>query len=312
MRAKWSGVAVALALFLVGCVQSREARIEKMLVWEDGSRQGIDAERERFDNLRRQYAEVMGKRESDKPPTQEELDRALAAGKAAQEQYFKRLKAVDDGFRAHLAKHPDDHEVRDRWGHFLADYALNYEAAEVWEELIRRAPNYGTAPNNLGTLYTHMGRDMEAVDLFRKSIELDPNNPEFYFNLAVTYATHRNDVAKKFGMDLPRVFREMLQAFGKARELAPDNVEYAREYASSFIMAKYFNLTNTADEAIAAWDHYLKLNLTPMERAFGLNMMANVYFREKGDKKHCAELLRESLKLEHTPLAEDLLKKCEE
>jgi len=294
-----------------GCAQTELQSAEELLAWEMKVRAEIEAERERFDQLRGEYAELLARQEGPQPLTQEAVDRALAAAKASRERVFTLLKEADTAFRTYLKKHPDDHLVRDRWGHFLADHSLNYEAAEVWEELIRRAPDYATAPNNLGTLYTHMGRDMEAIDLFLKSIALNPNEPEFYFNLGTVYATHRKDVAAKFGWDLPRVFREMLRAFGKARELAPDNVEYAREYASSFIMAKYFGVSDTADEAIAAWEHYLKLNLTPDQRAFGLNRLAFIYLREKGDKKRAAELLRESIRVSPVPLAEDMLRECE-
>ena len=55
--------------------------------------------------------------------------------------------------------------------------------------------------------------------LYRKAIELYPDDADFHVNLAVNYSTHRAEASKEFGWDLPRVFRECILSYQRARAL---------------------------------------------------------------------------------------------
>jgi len=140
------------------------------------------------------------------------------------------------------------------------------------------------SPKVLGSLYNHMGRDAEAIDLFRKAIMLLDDDPVFHLNLAVNYSTQRHEAMEKFGWDLPRVFRECIASYHRARELAPDDIEIARDLAGQYVLAKHFKIENTADEALEAWKYYLSLDLTPNQRAIGSRNMGRIYLREKNDR----------------------------
>jgi Flp pilus assembly protein TadD len=305
----WLGALMALVL-LAGCARNGLRERERLLTLEDQTRKQVDVDAARFKALSGQYIAMISGPPGDKPATKAQIDAKLAAMRQLQEQILKTLGQFEDSTRAYLAQHPDDIVMLDRLGHFYADEQQSDEAEAVWREVIRRAPEYSSAYNNIGTLYTHMGRDMEAVDLFRRAIEINPNEPEYYDNLATMYAVHRDEVAKKFGWDLPRAFDEMMAAYGKARELAPEDTDYAREYADAFQTAGYYGVTDVTEQAIAAWEHYLALKLTPAQRAFGLNRLAQMLLR-KGDaagKTRAAELLRESLSIQDTPMAREILK----
>ena len=306
-----ASVGVLATLNLGGCGRGFRAE-EDIIAWSDHAREAIESEKIHFEYVGGRLSAMLARMETADPPSEKDVELQRARVKASRARIWGLITRTDDAFREYLERHPDAHAVRDEWGHFLADQWLPERAVAAWQSLIERAPGYATAYNNIGTLYTHMGKDMEAVDLFLKSIDLDPTNPEYYFNLATTYSTHRKEVAAKFDWQLRRVFREVLWNFGKARELDPANVDYARACATAFVLAKYFGAEGVADEAVEAWEHYLSIELTPSQRQFGLNHLAMILIRDKGDKKRARGLLEDSLRIGDNVLARDLLKKCEE
>jgi len=257
-----ASVGVLATLNLGGCGRGFRAE-EDIIAWSDHAREAIESEKIHFGYVGGRLSAMLARMETDDPPSEKDVELQRARVKASRSRVWGLIMRADDAFREYLARHPDAHAVRDEWGHFLADQWLPERAVAAWQSLIERAPGYATAYNNIGTLYTHMGKDMEAVDLFLKSIDLDPTNPEYYFNLATTCSTHRKDVAAKFDWQLRRVFREVLWNFGKARELDPANVDYARACATAFVLARYFGVEDVADEAVEAWEHYLSIELTP-------------------------------------------------
>jgi len=230
-------------------------------------------------------------------PTQEEVNRLYDAAVACRKAYDALVRDQSDHYEEFFSEYPADWYERHHFADFLADNDLNYEAATQWRKVIEMAPTFPYAYNSLGVLYNHMGRDLEAMLLYRKAIELYPQDAGFYENLAVCYSTHRAEASKEFGWDLPRVFRECILAYQRARALEPKNTEIAFDLASQYVLAKFFGVQNTADDAIAAWKYYLGLELTPTQRAAADRNMATIYLRQKHDPAAAQRLLEEALKL---------------
>lgn len=217
------------------------------------------------------------------PPTREEMRALYEEVKNA---WYEWRAAIDEQIargNAFKEKYPRNWYARHRLAWFLADHVLWPQAAEEWRAVIKMAPRFPYAYNNLGTLYNHMGRDMEAVDLFIKAIELKDDDPMFHVNLAANYAMHRSDVAQKFGWDLPRVFAECIKAHQRARALRPRDKEIAHDIARQYVLAKHFGIKDASDDALAAWNDYLALDLTPRERAIACRDVGRIYLNEKGD-----------------------------
>jgi len=244
------------------------------------------------------------------PPTEEEVEAVRRKMEMKWYALADLLGAVVDRYEEFLLRYPHNWYVRHRYAWFLADVHMNYEAAVEWRRVIAQAPDFPYAYNNLGSLYNHMGRDMEAVDLFRKAISLKDDDPTFHVNLAVNYSTHRDDVAEKFGWDLPRVFRECIGEYRRARELAPGDADIARDLATQYVLAKFFGVEDTADEAIEAWRYYLGLELTPIQRAMGLRNLGRIYLREKNDPAAALDYLEKSRQLLDNSATRTLLKQA--
>lgn len=232
-------------------------------------------------------------------PTSEQVEKFRKEATAAWRAWRIAFESLVAQYQTFFARYPRNWYARHRLASFFADSGLPFypAAAEQWEKVIEMEPRFVFAYNNLGTLYNHMGRDMEAVDLYLKSISIKPDDPMFYLNLAVNYSTHRQDVAEKFGWDLPRVFRECIAAYRKARELAPDDAQIAYDLASQYILAKYFGLEDTADEAVAAWNDYLRFKLSPRERSIAYRNVGRIYLKEKNDPRQAIVWLEGALAL---------------
>jgi len=72
---------------------------------------------------------------------------------------------------------------------------LTYERNKVWRDDIalwkdatEKAPDNARAYNNLGRAYGARGRDIEAIEEFKKAVKLLPNYALAHMNMAVSYS----------------------------------------------------------------------------------------------------------------------------
>jgi len=245
-------------------------------------------------------------------PSPEEVEAPRTTNLADLQKWWILFGNQIDRYDAFLREYPENWYVRHRFAWFLADLNLSFFAAEEWEKVIEQEPRFPYAYNNLATLYNHMGRDKESIVLLRKAIELKNDDPVFWTNLAVNYSTHRAEAMELYGWDPPRTFRECLNAYRRARKLDPKNVEIARDVATQFVLAKYFEVTDTADEALKEWDYYLGLDLSKDQRLFGCLNVGRIYLREKNDPEMAISWLAKALALdENNPAARAVMKSAQ-
>lgn len=244
-------------------------------------------------------------------PTQEEVKLLYQAAFARYRDMQEKIARETHFYQQFMRQYPANWFARHRLAWFLTDNYLHYEAAEQWEEVIRMEPNFPYAYNNLGSLYNHMGRDAESIQLFRKAIELKDDDPVFFINLAVNYSTHRKEAMDLFGWDLPRTFQECIAAYRRARALLPKDPEVARDLATQYVLAKYFKVTDTADDALDAWNYYLALDLTPAQRGYAMREVARIWLRQKKDRATAVKWLEDAKALiGNDPGIENLLKEA--
>jgi tetratricopeptide (TPR) repeat protein len=234
------------------------------------------------------------------PATKETKDTVAKLRKDAEQKvtwYRGLIQEQRDRYEAFLEKYPDDWYQRHRYASFLADNYLPDDAAAEWRRVIEQAPAFPYAYNDLGTLYNHMGRDLEAILLYRKAIELYPDDADFHLNLAVNYSTHRAETSREFAWDLPRVFRECILSYQRARALRPADPQIASDLANQYVLAKFFGVQDAADEAIEAWKYDLALQLAPTQRGVADRNLAVIYLKQKNDPAAAQKLLEEALTL---------------
>jgi len=130
------------------------------------------------------------------------------------------LKDVDFQFLLHFQKGAD--KVRHRvstlncYGVFLASVKRNKEAEEILREAIRLDSVNVLAFVNLGSLYFHHGKMIEAKRYYSKAISIEPENARAHYNLGLLLTEQGQ-------------LEEAKTEFSKAAELDPDDLDAKAE-----------------------------------------------------------------------------------
>lgn len=157
-----------------------------------------------------------------------------------------RIKEALESISAAVSAHPEDAGLRLHRGRILFQVGQYAEAASAFEEALRLDPYYTDAHNRLGAAYAELGRTPEAEAEYRKALE-DPAYPTpelTYLNLGLLYAAGGRDDeaidAFRNSVELnPRYFQahyelaSILDSTGKLEEAAREYEVAGPAYASN-------------------------------------------------------------------------------
>jgi tetratricopeptide (TPR) repeat protein len=116
-------------------------------------------------------------------------------------------------------------------------------AIEYLDLAINREPNVAQYYNSKGSILARIGRFDESFEVFKKALELDPNNPIILATLGYAYidlgnkinddaAYLSNKAFQKEKAKADAAFYQAMLNFEKAYELEPTNEEYKRNLRS--------------------------------------------------------------------------------
>jgi tetratricopeptide (TPR) repeat protein len=122
----------------------------------------------------------------------------------------------------------------------------------LWRDTLAKNPNCWMAYNNLGREYARAGRLNEAVDNYRKSVQIHPGNAEGQFNLGFALASQRN-------------FSEAIQHYTEALSITPGYLKAQYGLGHALLLEGRF------DEAIVQLHKALQIdpNFGPALRDLG-------------------------------------------
>ncbi len=130
---------------------------------------------------------------------------------------------------AQAQANPEDHEVRVVLGNAFYEMRRFPDAIRWYEEADSLAPGNVNVITDLGTSYFYSGQPQKALDLFAKSLAIDPVHPQTLHNLGVVHQSiHQHD--------------EAVQAWQKLLDAHPDyahadeireQIEKVRDHAES-------------------------------------------------------------------------------
>jgi len=207
----------------------------------------------------------------------------------------QRADKVVRRYELFLSQFPDNAVAHNYYGEALADLKNKHaQAAQEWRRALELDSQLPDAHNNLGIYYGHFGHPDKAIDEFRKAVELDPSVAEFHFDLALAYYNFRYVATSKFGWTLPELFGEILKESRKARQLDPEDLEIAMDYARTFFGSEDFNVTPDWTESLSAWRYCLSLATNSGERFNILLNLGRVALRI-GRKQEARGYLKEAL-----------------
>jgi len=130
-----------------------------------------------------------------------------------------------------------------------------WEPIAFYERTLRYEPKSSRTYNNLGLIYSNIGKKEEAITLYKKAIEINPNNVKAYSNLGVAY----NAVGKN---------KEAIALYEKMIE-----IKLSRAYAYNNLGLVYISM-GRKEEAMASLKKAIEINPSFQE---GYNNLGNIY-----------------------------------
>jgi len=174
----------------------------------------------------------------------------------------QRLDVARKAYDEFLQRHPDHARARLAYGSFLMDIGEEADAAKEMERARELDPKNPAAWNNLANYYGHRSPVEKAFEYYAKAIELSPDEPIYYQNLATTVYLFRPAAMEYYRINEQQVFDRALELYRKAMKLDPNNFVLASDYAQSYYGIK----PPRTDAAIAAWEEVLKAASNDVER----------------------------------------------
>lgn len=239
------------------------------------------------------YAMISWDTEIAKQLAAENPDEAQARLASAKE----RLNKIEAAYKVLIARYPKNARALNYYGEFLYDYRGDHASGvRYWREAIANDPKLALAYNNLGIHYSHNGQFAFGLENYDKAIKLDPDNPDFKFNLAQLYLAYTPTVAKERKWDEAKVFREGMKLSKAAAELKPSDYKLQEDYATNFYAAERYDVKLDWADAAAAWRRARASAQVGEQVFFTWLNEARAWIR-KPDKKKAEACLIEALKI---------------
>lgn len=230
--------------------------------------------------------------------------------KARQQSARERLAQVEQTYKVLVERYPKNARALNYYGEFLYDYRGDQmNAVRCWKESIANDPKLALPYNNLAIHYSHTGQLAFGIENYNKAIELEPENPDFKFNLAQLYLTYSPDVAKELKWDEAKVYREGMKLSKAAAELKPSDYKLQEDFATNFYVADRFKIAPDWADAAAAWRRARESARANDELFFTWLNEARAWIK-KPDKAKAEACLVEALKIvPNSDVAQRLLDK---
>ncbi|MCC6154606.1 MAG: tetratricopeptide repeat protein [Candidatus Hydrogenedentes bacterium] len=217
--------------------------------------------------------------------------------KARAETAKERIERVDKAYKVLLERYPKNARALNYYGEFVTDYRGDeMNGVRYWKESIANDPKLALPYNNLGINYAHSGQYAFAIENYNKAIELEPDNPDFKFNLAQLYLAYTPSIAQELKWDEAKVYKEGMKLSKAAAELKPHDFKLQQDYATNFYVAERVKVKLDWAEAAAAWQRARGSASTNEELFFSWLNEARAWIN-KPDKSKAEACLQEALKI---------------
>jgi tetratricopeptide (TPR) repeat protein len=235
-----------------------------------------------------------------------EGDQDLA--RAASDRSQKRMETVKTAYGQVLTRYPDNARAHNFLGEVEYDWLGNQNAALAAWHRSRELDDELAAPrNNLAIHYCHVGEYSQCLELFDEALALDPENPDYLFNLAQIFLIHPRHVQAHYGIERPEVFERAMAMSRKATGLQPNDYTLAQDYAVNYFAGENFGVEVKWSDAAKAWQAARKCVRRSDELFYTWLNEGRVWLRG-GENKEAARCFREALAIIPTSeIAQQLL-----
>ena len=155
----------------------------------------------------------------------------------------KRNSAIRLVWEYTLAVYPNNPRAMNYFGEYWYDIGGNRNTAiMLWKRAVATDRNMSFAHNNLGLHYFHTGSVTMGLKHIDKAVELEPNNPDFLFNITQIYLTYFPDIIKSKKLSKKKLYRIAMKYSENATRYAPKDFSLAQDYAVNFYAGENFGV----------------------------------------------------------------------
>ncbi len=220
----------------------------------------------------------------------------LAQQKSAEaQQLLERIKA---GYEYVIANYRNSARAHTYYGELLYDYLGEMDGAiRAWQLANSLEPKYARPLNNLGLHYCHTGQYEQGLAALDEALELEPNNPDYLYNLAQVYLVNFPQVQTLRKWSKEKVYAQAMKLSKKAVENDPEDFDLLQDYAVNFFAAEQvFNIKPDWKKAAKAWQEARPHARNDAETFYTWLNEGRVWLRD-GNKTKAAECFTRSLEL---------------
>jgi tetratricopeptide (TPR) repeat protein len=218
--------------------------------------------------------------------------------KEKKEQALRRFRQIRTAYEFVLHHYPKNARAKTYHGEVLYDRFGDMETAvKDWVEAATLDPKLSSPYNDLGIHYCHFGEYTKGLQYYDKALELDPDNPDYLYNIVQTYLTNFPEVQSYRKWDKKKVYRQAMKLSKKAAKLAPNDFDLVRDYAMNFFAAENFGVKADWKDAAEAWQRALPLARNDAERLNAWLNEARVWKQAK-DPAKARSCIEEVLKIQ--------------
>ena len=257
---------VLCAAVLVGVAGSGQAQ-QQALDELEGLRSILDQETAALDALRQYHLTQQELIEWDVDMAQQlRMNGDQDAANAKLEEAGNRARLIGVAYGEFMGKYPQNPRGLTYYGEYLYDFTgEKAEAVRNWKLAERLDPELSIPLNNLGIHYCHSGDYSQGLRYFERTLELEPDNPDYLFNIVQIYLTNRQPVKTRYKWNDKKLYREAMKFSKRAAELDPTDFSLIQDYAVNFFAAEAFEVKVDWKEAMSAWVRARELATYPHE-----------------------------------------------
>ena len=225
-----------------------EAELERLAPYLEDEAEAVRAVRQ-FDRLQQRFAAW-----DDELAEQYAAEGDMDLARMALERGRTRMETVLTAYEQILERYPDNAVALNFSGEVHYDWLQNQgRALEAWHRSRELDDQLAAPRNNLAIHYCHVGEYKDCLSLFDEAMELEPDNPDYLFNLAQIFLIHPRHVEAHYGIEGPEVYERAMEMSRKASELKPNDFSLAQDYAVNYFAGERFGVQVDWGDAAKAW-----------------------------------------------------------
>ncbi len=283
---------------------AEKARINSFLADEAT----VGAKVRAYDRLHQKLADTFSQRsqamekEKNKEGAQKEVQRANAE-----------LMLARQAYELALQRYPGHAALHNYYGELLFDrFDEQDKGVAEWRKALELDAKQARACNNLGIYLCHAGVYAEGLADLDKAVLLEPDNPDFLYNIAQMYLAYWPRVMEIRKWSADELYKAAMKASETAVRCDPNDFTLAVDYAQNFFVAEQMNLAPDWEGAAKAWQFARKL-VRNQEEEFNSWLNEGRVWYKAGNGGKAVKCCEEALKIRpQSMVAQELMNMARE